>query len=262
MVDQPPRLVRESSTQIVQDYLDTLLAEVPSYVPDEPDDLPTEPAAAVVGTEAAPTEQDDNTSVTAVQEPDKSFPAATRSQPAVHSEGSPSCHISAKAQVTPAEAEPPSASQTTGVDDWRDSDFASLLFDVGGLKLAAPLRHLGGISPLAAPLQTVAGQADWFLGLVRWNGRNIKVVDTALLIMPERVAAVGVPDYENMVVLGDSDWALAAHDVSESVTLTPGDVRWHHGSARRPWLGGMLVKRLCALLDVDRLIQQLDAHNS
>src|SRR5690554_6534037 len=141
--------------------------------------------------------------------------------------------VAPEPETNPEAAAAPSAPEISA--DWRDQDFASLLLNVGGLQLAAPLRHLGGISALAAPLQTVAGQADWFLGLMRWNGRNIRVVDTARLIMPERVDAVGIGEYRSMVVLGDSHWALAANEVIESLTLAPGDVKWRSGSVRRPW---------------------------
>ena len=216
MAEYAPKRVRETSTQIVQNYLDTLLSDVPNFEPAAERSVET-----VVATEP------------------HNIP-----EPVPELENAPQPELS----------EPPT--------DWRSRDFASLLFDVGGLQLAAPLRHLGGISQLAKPLQAVAGQADWFLGLMRWNGRNIRVVDTARLIMPERVDAVGINEYQSMVVLGDSHWALAANQVVESLTLAPQDVKWRNGSAQRPWLSGMLAQRLCVLMDVERLIQMLDERSS
>ena len=220
MAEYAPKRVRETSTQIVQNYLDTLLSDVPNF----------EPAAERSVETVVATGPHNN------MEPEP--------EPVPELENAPQPELS----------EPPT--------DWRSRDFASLLFDVGGLQLAAPLRHLGGISQLAKPLQAVAGQADWFLGLMRWNGRNIRVVDTARLIMPERVDAVGINEYQSMVVLGDSHWALAANQVVESLTLAPQDVKWRNGSAQRPWLSGMLAQRLCVLMDVERLIQMLDERSS
>lgn len=224
MADYAPKRVRETSTQIVQNYLDMLLSDVSSF----------EPEIAPVSPELLPEEQTQETATTT---------AVPQTTPLVEPK---------------AETAQPTSERSS---DWRKQDFASLLFDVGGLQLAAPLRHLGGISQLSTPLQTVAGQADWFLGLMRWNGRNIRVIDTARLIMPERVDAVGISEYQSMVVLGDSHWALAANEVIESLTLAPGDVKWRTGSAQRPWLSGMLAQRLCVLMDVERLIEMLELHD-
>jgi len=145
---------------------------------------------------------------------------------------------------------------------WADKPFASLLFDVMGLDLAAPLQELGGIMPLADKLQPLAAQADWFMGLIRWNDRTIRVVDTARFVMPERVAADQQIDYQSVVVLGDSHWALAVNNADQSVNLQPCDIRWRKTLGKRPWLAGTVLNRLCALLDVDVLIALLDASDA
>lgn len=251
MADYAPKRVRDTSTQIVQNYLDMLLSDVPNFEP--------EAAATTVATTAvprAPAAEDSFAAVSVQLEPEPK----RKPQPQPKRKPEPEQTPGPQPQISPAAGTAPPAPESSA--DWRKQDFASLLFDVGGLQLAAPLRHLGGISQLSMPLQTVAGQADWFLGLMRWNGRNIRVIDTARLIMPERVDAVGISEYQSMVVLGDSHWALAANEVIESLTLTPADVKWRKGSAQRPWLNGMLAQRLCVLMDVERLIQMLELHDA
>lgn len=147
------------------------------------------------------------------------------------------------------------------VPDWAQRGFASLLFDVAGLKMAAPLHALGGISQIEDKLQPVAGQADWFMGLLRWNGRNLRVIDTARFVMPERLENNDhQAAYQSVIVLGDSHWALAVDSARQSVNLAADEIRWKKLNGTRPWLAGTLLQRLCALLDVDNLLFMLQQH--
>jgi|SRR5690554_2544875 len=258
MADYATKPVREPGTGIVQDYLDTLLSEVSGFA-DTPTLTPTAterapqpdtPLSSPVETVSDALEAHFNATLAAVAITHSSVPPDSSDPPP---------EVQKPAILTRVGTEPEDTkSQPSRAPSWRDHEFASLLFEVSGLQIAAPLHHLGGISPLSVPLQTVAQQADWFMGLMRWNGRNIRVVDTARLIMPERLASMGTPDYQSMVVLGDSHWALAATAVTESIILQSDEVKWHRGSIRRPWLSGMLIHRLCVLVDVERLICMLD----
>lgn len=147
------------------------------------------------------------------------------------------------------------------VPAWAQQGFAGLLFEVSGLKMAAPLHALGGITLIEDRLQPLVGQADWLMGLLRWNGRNLRVIDTARFVMPERLHGTSHhAGYQNVVVLGDSHWALAVDCADESVSLSAADIRWKGLVGSRPWLAGTLLNRLCALLDVDNLMRLLQQH--
>lgn len=136
----------------------------------------------------------------------------------------------------------------------------ALLFQVGDIELAAPLQDLGGISVIDDSLQPVAGQAPWFMGLMRWNGRNLRVVDTQQFLMPEREYADGHRQgYRSVVVLGDSNWALAVNVAQQSVRLESSQVRLREQRSGRPWQAGTLLESLCTLLDVAALHRMLDA---
>lgn len=146
--------------------------------------------------------------------------------------------------------------------DWASKPFASLLFSVLEMDMAAPLHDLGGICPIEdGKIQPVAGQASWFMGLLRWNGKNIRVIDTADLLMPERCPADRQhrQEYQSVIVLGDSPWGLAVSHAEESVRLEPSQLRWREGGSSRPWLAGTLLDRLCSLLDVSVLSSMLAA---
>lgn len=70
---------------------------------------------------------------------------------------------------------------------WGEEPFECLLFDVAGLTLAVPLVCLGSIYPLAGQeLTPLFGQPDWFLGILPSQSGNLKVLDTARWVMPDR----------------------------------------------------------------------------
>ncbi|MEX0737943.1 MAG: chemotaxis protein CheW [Pseudohongiella sp.] len=230
------------SPGVVQDYLDVLLRDV------LPDDVPAAEPEIEWASDCVPEEPGTLAAAPLLREAVDDETVAQADMPTP---------VAAVAE-TPAQA----VDQRRAQMPWADKPFASLLFDVMGLKLAAPLHELGGIMPLDDKLQPMAAQADWFMGLIRWNGRTIRVVDTARFVMPERVGSGQQADYQSVVVLGDSHWALAVNNADQSVNLQPADVRWRQTMGKRPWLAGTVLDRLCALLDVDVLVGLLDASDT
>lgn len=70
---------------------------------------------------------------------------------------------------------------------WAAEPFECLLFDVAGLTLAVPLVCLGSIYSLAGhELTPLFGQPEWFLGILPSQAGNLKVLDTARWVMPDR----------------------------------------------------------------------------
>jgi purine-binding chemotaxis protein CheW len=138
---------------------------------------------------------------------------------------------------------------------WAQQPFECLLFKVGGLALAAPLAELGSIYPLdAEQLTAIFGQAAWFMGLLPVKGYNVRTIDAAQIVMPERYAASMRAHYRYVITLHASDWGLAVDSVADSLLLQPDDVRWRGQRGKRPWLAGTVVTQMCALLDVAQLV--------
>jgi purine-binding chemotaxis protein CheW len=142
-----------------------------------------------------------------------------------------------------------------GRPGWAQRPFECLLFRVGGLGLAAPLAELGSIYKLEpGALTTIFGQAPWFMGLLPVKGYNIRTIDAAQVVMPERYTPKLREQYRYVISLHGSDWGLAVDGVADSVILQPDDVRWRGQRGKRPWLAGTVVERMCALLDVAQLV--------
>ena len=141
-----------------------------------------------------------------------------------------------------------------GRPHWAQQSFECLLFKSGGLTLAAPLVELGSIFPLDADrLATVFGQSSWFMGLLPVQEYNVRAVDTAMVVMPERYRQSMRADYRYLLTLFGSDWGLALDTVVNSVALDPDSVRWRGQRSKRPWLAGTVVDQMCALLDISQL---------
>lgn len=140
-----------------------------------------------------------------------------------------------------------------GRPEWAQETFECLLFSVGGLKLAVPLVELGTIYPKGEELTPLFGQIEWFLGLLPIKDGNIRTVNTAKLVMPDRYDDSMIEQYEYVITINGVDWGLAVNDVSEAISLSPDDVKWRTERSKRPWLAGTVVEHMCALVDVSQL---------
>lgn len=149
-----------------------------------------------------------------------------------------------------------------GRPQWAQQKFECLIFTSGGLKLAVPLVELGSIYPLEREdITGIFGQIDWFMGLMRAKNGNIRVVDTAQIVMPERYQSEMAAAYHFVVSLNNTDWALGVDAVVGTEVLDPEAVRWRGERSKRPWLAGTVISQMCALLDVAQLsamFNQLD----
>lgn len=147
------------------------------------------------------------------------------------------------------------------VPDWASGPFPCLLLKVRGLLLALPLVKLRHILPWTQPTP-IPGYQDWLLGMLRHEHgdlRNLKVIDTALLVMPELVDKGGTAPAapQHIVTIGDGEWGLTCESVSEVITIDPSKIRWRTARTRRPWLAGTAVEHLCAVLDAEQLARML-----
>lgn len=143
-----------------------------------------------------------------------------------------------------------------GRPEWAQGPFECLLFDVAGLTLAVPLVCLGSIYPLEGQeLTPLFGQPDWFLGILPCQAGNLKVLDTARWVMPDRYRDDFREGLQYVISVEGYEWGLAVHQVSRSIRLDPNEVKWRTQRTQRPWLAGTVIEHMCALLDVASLAE-------
>lgn len=139
---------------------------------------------------------------------------------------------------------------------WAAEPFECLLFDVAGLTLAVPLVCLGSIYSLAGQeLTPLFGQPDWFLGILTCQAGNLKVLDTARWVMPDRYREDFRQGLQYVISVQGYEWGLAVHQVSRSLRLDPAEIKWRSQRGQRPWLAGTVIEHMCALLDVAELAE-------
>lgn len=146
--------------------------------------------------------------------------------------------------------------ETDGRPAWASEAFECLLFDVAGLTLAVPLVCLGSIYSLAGhELTPLFGQPEWFLGILPSQAGNLKVLDTARWVMPDRYRDDFRQGLRYVISVQGYEWGLAVHQVSRSLRLDPNEIKWRSHRGQRPWLAGTVIEHMCALLDVSALAE-------
>lgn len=226
--------------QAINEYLEALLQEVP----DEPLIAPApvrEPLPPTIGVE------------TLVKEVARQ-PVETEIQPVVDIPvQQPVLEVQAQAVAKPAEKLEP---------DWAREAFQCLLFKVSGLSLAVPLSRLNGVISWPEKIVATPNQTDWYLGLVLNHGTNVKVIDTAHMVLPENRRP---PDelepaerFSHILLVDDARWGLACDSIGDVIWLQPEAVKWRRNKDSRPWLAGTALEYLCALMDTQVFAEMLD----
>ena len=154
---------------------------------------------------------------------------------------------------------PEPATVAAVVKDYRQGRFQALFFDVAGLKVAVPLKELGGIHQLG-PINSLFGKPDWFKGVMLYREQKINTVDTARWVMPEKYdqALQQKLNYQYVIMLGNSNWGLCCESLINTYTLEQDDVKWREAEGKRPWMAGLIKKHMCVLVDVDAMIDLLN----
>ena len=140
-----------------------------------------------------------------------------------------------------------------------DGKFQVLLFEVAGMTLAVPLTELGGIHQIES-INPLFGKPDWFKGILLHRENKYNVVDTAKWIMPKKSAEklAESTEYKYLIVLGESGWGLGCESLVATEVLLPDEVKWRNVESSRSWLSGMVKKKMCALMNVQQLINMLN----
>ncbi|WP_240222324.1 chemotaxis protein CheW [Rheinheimera hassiensis] len=154
---------------------------------------------------------------------------------------------------------PPAIVTTAPAKDYRHGRFQALFFDVAGLKVAVPLKELGGIHQLGT-INSLIGKPQWFKGMMLYREQKISIVDTARWVMPEKYdqSLQQKLNYQYVIMLGNSNWGLCCETLVNTYVLEQDDVKWREAEGKRPWMAGLIKKHMCVLLDVDAMIDLLN----
>lgn len=156
-----------------------------------------------------------------------------------------------------APAGPPAAEDPPPRPVWGEAPFAALQCRCAGLKLAVPLVSLQGVLEWDGRATTLPGQAPWLRGVLVHRGRRLRLVEAARMVLPRDRRPP--PLNGGRVLLFGDDWGLVCEALGEVVELDPAGIRWRGAASLRPWLAGIAVAGLLAVLDLEALAGMLEA---
>lgn len=187
-----------------------------------------------------------------------------KAKPALETRLKAPVKIKAETQVVEqakTEVEPQQETESA-VPEWAQTRFQCLLFKVSGLSLAVPLVKLNSVVPWDKDITHTPNQTDWYLGLIKHLDYQIKVIDTALLVMPENRREKLEADKEkrlsHILLVDDYKWGLACDCIGEVIWLTQDEIKWRKNKKTRAWLSGTSLEHLCAIMDTEIFAKMLN----
>jgi len=250
-----------SQDKAIHDYLEALLLEIPDE--DVPSINPETPQVKLVETDiqSLPHEEPkvETPTVIGLENLVAQVPTALTEVETVTATET----VAETIVETVVEAEPETVEvNDSGVPDWAEERFQCLLFNVSGLSLAVPLVKLNSvISWNEDEITETPNQTSWYLGLIQHLEKQVKVIDTALLVMPENrrnsVDETSVNRLGNILLVDDFKWGLACDSIGDVIWLSKEDVKWRKNKQTRAWLSGTSLEHLCAIMDTEVFAQML-----
>lgn len=229
--------------QAIADYLDALLQDVPEA-----------PAPEVMLAEKTP-------QLTKLETLIAEIPLAVEVVPEVIT-AEPVVEVAAAPMAAPAPVE----IEDSPVPDWAQQPFQCLLFKVSGLTLAVPLVKLNSVMPWTDKIVETPNQTDWYLGLAPTHAGNVKIIDTALMVLPENrrahVAADPSRRFSHILLVDNYRWGLACDAIGEVVWMNQDKVKWRKTKIQRPWLAGTALEQLCAIMDTEVFADMMNARTT
>lgn len=148
------------------------------------------------------------------------------------------------------------------IPEWAAAPFQCLLFKVSGLTLAVPLVKLNSVMPWTDKITQTPSKTRWYLGLVQSHEAHVKVIDTALMVLPEnrRSSLDPAPShrFSHILLVDNYNWGLACDAIGDVIWLDQHKVKWRTDKTQRPWLAGTVLEQLCAIIDTDVFAQMMN----
>jgi len=143
--------------------------------------------------------------------------------------------------------------------EWGKAPFKALFFNVGEITLAVPLEKLSGILTECDDIKVMPGNSERYLGVLVHRSKTIRVIDFESLVaelsgVPKVASSDEVLPPNRIILIEGERIGIACRNVTAVEEIEPTDVRWRIGSTKRPWYRGIVVDKMCALLDVDALL--------
>lgn len=147
-----------------------------------------------------------------------------------------------------------------------DADMMHLLFfKAAGIPLAIEADDVAEmIEGEEAIMRPASGKVECVIGVFNHHGRDIHVIDTRAIILPQGHPALHDSQdltCRHILMLAGYDLALVCDEKGAMASLDHQEVEWREQRQTRPWLAGMVKGHKHALLDIEGLIKYCGLEN-
>ncbi len=164
----------------------------------------------------------------------------------------------AESEVAPISSEANPAcddSQPQSTSGTLDFPLQCLMFRVGRHLLSVPLVQLSSVVDWNDSITRLPESPGWLLGLVKHRDRNLRIVDSHLLLDIED----GDPQKPgHLLVLDEGEWAITCDRLEQVVNLQADEVQWK-SAAISPMVLGTIRQSLATLLNPPGIARELDS---
>lgn len=138
-----------------------------------------------------------------------------------------------------------------------------LKFQVMGINFAVPVERCAGDFPCPEHIALEHEGSKWVLGEIEVEGRRIRIIDVASIVIPdsrrESLSPDNRPRCSRVLGIADTDWGFVCEGSVERIDQPVEEIRWRTQRGKRQWLTGTIVEIKCALLDVNAIERILDS---
>jgi len=127
---------------------------------------------------------------------------------------------------------------------WAGASFEAMVFVVKKMKFAIPVSAIKTSQPVSSELKKMPNQPEWVMGLDCSGASFTALVDTGLLLLNQ-----ASKDYQQQILLAESQWGLAVDKILNNVHITSEDVNWRAEATTRQWLSGLDPKQQLAIIE-------------
>lgn len=132
-------------------------------------------------------------------------------------------------------------------------EYEVLLAKSAGLTFGLQWSAITGIVTLADNLESLpCNGPKWLLGMLRHESQEVMVIDVATLMRPTVEGALSRSN--SIVIIGEGRWGIAC-EIIDRLSLFPEDISWRAERKACAFLLGMARKPPCALIDVEKMIE-------
>jgi chemotaxis signal transduction protein len=147
---------------------------------------------------------------------------------------------------------------------WGEKPFECLLIKSAGISLMVPAMPVSYIERINnKKIIRLPSYIKAFRGMVTLRERSVAIIDLFSLISEntsinsQQAIQIDTDHIEYVLVMENSDYALACDDVCKIIMLNTENVRWNKGCFNNPIFAGIVPEYLCPIVNIEHIQEEV-----